>query len=142
MADLTDATTGALQAELHRRRVSALSGMEDIYVGDLTVSPSRLSVFWRGEWVRLRPKEMETLQAIASAHPRGVTCIQLACALYESGSQANLFAVRVYVSELRKLLPGLLNVPVRGRGRKNTTYHLEGLDTPRRTPVRIVGEPR
>ena len=103
----------------------------------VTISPSRLFVAWNGTFVRLRPKEMETLQAIASAHPRAVTSVQVACALYESGSKSNRDAVRVYVSLLRKLLPGLLNKAAPGR--RHGTYYLAGLDTPKRTPVRIVG---
>lgn len=134
--NLQAVSTGELANELHRRRVSVLAGMEDIHLVGVTISPSRQFVAWNNTFVRLRPKEMEVLQAIAAAHPRAVTTIQIACALYESGSKANCDAVRVYVSELRKLLPGLLNEATRGS--RQRTYYLAGLDTPRRTPVRVV----
>lgn len=124
--NLTDVSTAALVDELHRRRVDAIAGLPDINLPGVTIRPSRYEVDWQGRTVHLMPRQMDALHAIASAHPRGVTPRQLAIVLYENVDFPALNATRVYVSNLRLLLPGLLNAWTSRTAA--AAYHLAGVE--------------
>lgn len=138
--ELAAVPTEALAAELYRRGIDPLSCVQDVRLPGLTIRPSHYLVTWGGQDVLLRPRQMDVLLVLARSHPNGVTTARVAHEVYGAASASHRQTIRVFLYELRRRLPGLLNEQGGNRGGQPVAvYSLAGVESAaRRDRVRVV----
>lgn len=90
-----------------RRRCQEQAERAVIKVGDCTIDPAGSFACFRGRRVRLPRRELDVLVALACAHPIGLTAADLLQLVWRQ-PDGDPHQARIYVYQLRRRLPGLI----------------------------------
>ena len=99
-------TDDELADELRRRGFVVVDARGGAVLGDLELHRGRAAATWRGRTVGLAPREGDVLAALMTSWPRPVRAARLTWAVWGDAACEN--NARVYVAELRRRLPGLI----------------------------------
>jgi hypothetical protein len=104
--DLGEVGDDDIVAECRRRGYLVFPVGRDLDIGNLRVYADRSAALRGGTMVRLSPLQAEVLRRLAGAYPRALTYPRIALLCW--GDATRVPEARVYVTDLRRKLPGLI----------------------------------